>query len=174
MSSEATDQLEARSLAEWLKANNSGLYEEISETADLLVRQAELIEDLREGANDIAGLLVLIGEIRSACGDFGKRRPDELVEHIRAGFAERDQLRAEVERLTLSAARYEALRARHAYLIVSRLMGRESFSSETSRAQIDGFADKARAEVDAFNALTPEQRMNELQAHVDTARKATP
>ena len=88
--------------------------------------------------------------------------------------AERDTLRAEVERLTLSAARYEALRARHAYLIVSRLMGRESFSSETSRAQIDGFADKARAEVDAFNALTPEQRMNELQAHVDTARKATP
>ena len=95
MSSEATDQLEARSLAEWLKANNSGLYEEISETADLLVRQAELIEDLREGASDIAGLLVLIGEIRSACGDFGKRQPDELVEHIRAGFAERDQLLAE-------------------------------------------------------------------------------
>lgn len=120
-----------------------------------------------------AGKAARIAELEA---DYQRLMDKHNALHINAQEArtERDTLRAEVERLTLSAARYEALRARHAYLIVSRLMGRESFSSETSRAQIDGFADKARAEVDAFNALTPEQRMNELQAHVDTARKATP
>lgn len=44
-------------------------------------------------------LIALLADIRKACGDNGKRMQPELVEFIGAMSAERDQLRAEVERM---------------------------------------------------------------------------
>ena len=67
------------------------------------VKQAERIAGL-EGERDqhkhtATSLLSLLADIRMACGDNGKRMQPELVEFIGAMKAERDQLRAEVERL---------------------------------------------------------------------------
>ena len=55
-------------------------------------------------------LIALLADIRKACGDNGKRMQPELVEFIGAMKAQRDQLRAEVERLRPNAERYEWLR----------------------------------------------------------------
>ena len=66
-----------------------------------------------DAADMLRSLLGLLADIREACGDKGERMQPELVEHIRQGFAERDQLRAEVERLRPNARRYEWLRDAH-------------------------------------------------------------
>ena len=70
----------------------------LKDSASLLRNQVARIAELESGAC-LSTLLSLLADIREACGDKGERMQPELVEHIRQGFAERDQLRAEVERL---------------------------------------------------------------------------
>ena len=73
------------------------------EAAALLRQQAERIAELEaerdQHKHTATSLLSLLADIRMACGDNGNRMQPELVEFIGSLTAERDQLRAEVERL---------------------------------------------------------------------------
>lgn len=87
---------------------------ETRQAAALLRQQAERIAELEaerdQHKHTATSLLALLADIRMACGDNGKRMQPELVEFIGAMKAQRDQLRAEVERLRPNAERYEWLR----------------------------------------------------------------
>lgn len=70
-------------------------------------RIAELETERDQHQHTATSLLSLLADIRKACGDNGKRMQPELVEFIGELTTERDQLRAEVERLNPNAERWE-------------------------------------------------------------------
>lgn len=66
-----------------------------------------------------------------------------------------DQLNA----LHQDAMRYRALKTRHRYIMITRLISPGGgFSSVTAEGIIDAFADKAVAEVEAWEAMTPAEQ----------------
>lgn len=66
---------------------------------------AELSAERDQHQATATALIALLADIRKACGDDGKRMQPELVEFIGAMSTERDQHRAEVERLRADAAK---------------------------------------------------------------------
>jgi hypothetical protein len=70
------------------------------------------------------------------------------------------------------ADRYQALKDRHAYLMVVWLIGASGYSSHMAGAQIDAFADAAIQELAAHRALTPEQRLKEMEDQIAALRTA--
>lgn len=73
---------------------------------------------------------------------------------------------------SLDARRYRALVTRHAYAIVTLLIGERGYNSAKARSQIDAFADLAAEEVAAFDAMTPEQRDALTQGRISELRGA--
>lgn len=67
------------------------------------------------------------------------------------------------------AARYRAIKARHAHKLVKMITGHPNYNSATAPGIIDAWADAAHKEVAAWDALTPEQR---AQWWDDAARAA--
>ena len=78
------------------------------EVASMIRQQAERIAELEVDRDQhkatATSLIALLADIRMACGDNGLRMQPELVEFIGAMKAERDQLRAEVERLRVEVS----------------------------------------------------------------------
>lgn len=54
------------------------------------------------------------------------------------------------------AKRYRALKTRHGYSMVTRLIGCDGFSSSTKDALIDAYADKAAAEIEDHDSAIRE------------------
>lgn len=92
-------------------------------------------------AEKLAGLMDYHAakEIKPAASSFGQ------------AAAELRLLAAEVESLRADAERYRALKARHAFLIVRRLLGHSGYSTVTADRYIDQYADNAIADVKAHD-----------------------
>jgi hypothetical protein len=70
--------------------------------------------------------------------------------------------------LRKDAERYRALKARHAYLIVTRLIEWSShYNSATAPGLIDAYADAAVVQVRRFDAMSDEERRAENRARID-------
>ena len=90
--------------------------------------------------------------------------------------AENAALRAEVERLREDAERYRALKERHGYIMVVRLINADGYSSAEKDALIDAFADAAIADIAAWESLSEAQKALQLdaqakRAEINAARK---
>lgn len=95
------DNSEAMRLADYARGDE---YQRAADDAvDLLRKQSARIAELEaerdEHQSTATALIALLADIRKACGDNGTRMQPELVEFIGAMSTERDQLRAEVERM---------------------------------------------------------------------------
>lgn len=64
----------------------------------------------------------------------------------------------EIEGLKPDAERYRALKRRHGYLMVCRLIGETGYSSQKSDGIIDAFADNAIKEIAEWNSKTQEEK----------------
>ena len=60
--------------------------------------------------------------------------------------------------LNADAERYRALKRRHGYLMVARLIGESGYSSQKSDGIIDAFADNAIIEIAAWDSKTQEEK----------------
>jgi hypothetical protein len=73
----------------------------------------------------------------------------------------------QLDALHQDAMRYRALKTRHPYIMVTRLIQPGGgYSSARAESVIDAFADKAVAEVADWDATTPEARMANALAEV--------
>lgn len=73
--------------------------------------------------------------------------------------------------LLTDAARYRALKQRHAYKMVRSLLGEEGYSSHKASDQIDAYADAALAEVSAWDAMSQEKKDEQRLAAIAAATK---
>ena len=85
-------------------------------------------------------------------------------------------LRAEVAGLREDAERYRALKERHGYIMVVRLINADGYSSAEKDALIDAFADAAIADIAAWESLSEAQKALQLdaqakRAEINAARK---
>jgi hypothetical protein len=73
----------------------------------------------------------------------------------------------------LDAARYRALKRRHGYLMVTRLLGERSYSSAMKDAQIDAYADLAIKEVGLHGDAQPDalELLGKLADYFDSFRE---
>lgn len=75
------------------------------------------------------------------------------IEELERRLAERDaQAAPAVSADTRDAERYRAIKARHGYLLVTRMIGMDGYRSHLASQQIDEWADKVVAEVAAYRA----------------------
>ena len=87
-----------------------------------------------------------------------------------------ERLRAEVAGLREDAERYRALKERHGYIMVVRLINADGYSSAEKDALIDAFADAAIADIAAWESLSEAQKALQLdaqakRAEINAARK---
>lgn len=160
----------------------------LGEGAHLLRTQAARIADLEaagleaatradqaEGScKSLSILLALLADIRAACGDHGKRMQPELVEHIRAGFAERDQLRAEVERLRReitvptvdpNSQNWRGMDGAIAFHLIERHADNWSDAGQMMREWLD-----ANRAIEAATTLPAEPSVPDFMTDTDVAR----
>ena len=93
-----------------------------------------------------------------------------------ATLDEIERLRAEVAGLREDAERYRALKERHGYIMVVRLINADGYSSAEKDALIDAFADAAIADIAAWESLSEAQKALQLdaqakRAEINAARK---
>ena len=98
-------------------------------------------------------------------GTVGEEAADEI-----------ERLRAEVAGLREDAERYRALKERHGYIMVVRLINADGYSSAEKDALIDAFADAAIADIAAWESLSEAQKALQLdaqakRAEINAARK---
>jgi hypothetical protein len=70
------------------------------------------------------------------------------------------------------AERYRAIKARHAYSLVSRFIDKGSYSSHRAGAQIDAWADAAAQEVAEWEAKTPDEKTAWFAEYTERAAAA--
>ncbi len=83
---------------------------------------------------------------------------------------------AEIAALREDAERYRALKERHGYIMVVRLINADGYSSAKKDALIDAFADAAIADIAAWESLSEAQKALQLdaqakRAEINAARK---
>lgn len=71
---------------------------------------------------------------------------------------------------TQDAERYRALKKRHGYGMVTKLLGADGYNSAKSDAQIDAFSDAAIAELAAYASLDERQRALHMEALLKRAQ----
>lgn len=90
-----------------------------------------------------------------------ERRQHDVAD-INDGVKKLVELEQQLEAARKDAERYQALKARHGYLMVVRLIGERGYSSVTKDAVIDAYADAAIADLKSVDAA-------ELQRLFDAA-----
>ena len=79
--------------------------------------------------------------------------------------------RAELCHARLDAGRYQALKRRHGYLMIVRLIGKRGYSSHKSDGIIDAYADAAIKDLAAWNSKTQEEKESYFQAELVAAKE---
>lgn len=132
-----------------------------------MLSEAKIVECLQSA--DCTGVVRMSFESGPYCVDRPTIKADNFARAIEsAACAERDariaELERELEEARKDAERYRALKARHGYLMVVRLVGDSGYSSATKDAVIDAYADAAIKEINSVDG-------DSLQRLFDAARK---
>jgi len=128
---------------------------------------SDIVERLR--TRQVTNWVHATGQTPRASG----KRTDPLCA---AAADEIERLRAEVAGLREDAERYRALKERHGYIMVVRLINADGYSSAEKDALIDAFADAAIADIAAWESLSEAQKALQLdaqakRAEINAARK---
>ena len=70
------------------------------------------------------------------------------------------------------AERYRAIKTRHAYLMVTRLIGGKGYNSATAKHQIDAYADSAIEEIAAYNSMSDAEKQQERDDQIAELKAA--